>query len=184
MLRKFLDRLTYANVMATVAVFIAIGGGAYAAGLAKNSVGSKQIKAKAVKNAELASNAVTSSKVADGSLLGEDFAAGQLPKGEPGQDATNLFAAVGDTGNLLYGTGAVGASRSSTGNFSVQFNTDLTNCVAFANSGTGEPDGDFGSAGGAAFGVVNDIAGDTARVSMIDGTSYIDRAFEVAVFCP
>jgi hypothetical protein len=78
------DRLTYANVMATVAVFIALGAGAYAAGLAKNSVKSKQIKAGAVKTGELADNAVTSTKVADGSLLGADFAAGQLPAGPQG----------------------------------------------------------------------------------------------------
>lgn len=42
-------RLTYANVMATAAVFIALGGGAYAVSLANNSVGSKQIKPNAVK---------------------------------------------------------------------------------------------------------------------------------------
>ena len=42
---RFVSRLTYANVMATVAVFLALGGGAYAAiNLPKNSVGSKQLK--------------------------------------------------------------------------------------------------------------------------------------------
>ncbi|HXP36277.1 MAG TPA: hypothetical protein VN817_00795 [Solirubrobacteraceae bacterium] len=41
--------LTYANVMATVAVFLALGGGAYAATqLPKNSVGTKQLKTGAV----------------------------------------------------------------------------------------------------------------------------------------
>ena len=78
------EKLTYANVMATLAVFIALGAGAYAAGLPKNSVKSKQIKTGAVKTAELAGNAVTSPKVANGSLLGQDFAAGQLPIGPVG----------------------------------------------------------------------------------------------------
>jgi hypothetical protein len=67
--------LTYANVIATLALFLALGGGAYAAfKLPKNSVGSKQIKA----------NAVNSSKVKDGSLLAGDFKAGQLPAGAQG----------------------------------------------------------------------------------------------------
>ena len=57
-------RLTFANVMSVVAVFIALGGSAIAINKIKaNSVGSKQIKAKAVKNADLADNAVTSPKV-------------------------------------------------------------------------------------------------------------------------
>jgi hypothetical protein len=46
---RFLPRPTYANVMATVAVFIALGGASYAATqLPKNSVGSAQLKSGAV----------------------------------------------------------------------------------------------------------------------------------------
>lgn len=76
------ERLTFANVMSVTAVFIALGGTAWA--IKANSVGSRQIKANAVKTAEIANNAVTSPKVADGSLLGADFAAGQLPAGAQG----------------------------------------------------------------------------------------------------
>jgi hypothetical protein len=80
------EQLTYANVVATMALVIALGlGSAWAADkLAKDSVTSKQIKAGAVKTGELADDAVTSPKVADGSLLGKDFAAGQLPAGPTG----------------------------------------------------------------------------------------------------
>jgi hypothetical protein len=75
MLRQVRSGLTYANVMATIAVFLALGGGAYAAlSLPKNSVGSKQIKR----------NAVNSSKVKNRSLLAADFKAGQLPAGPQG----------------------------------------------------------------------------------------------------
>jgi len=42
------ERLSYANVMATIAVFIALGGGAYALSLPKNSVGPRQLKTNAV----------------------------------------------------------------------------------------------------------------------------------------
>jgi hypothetical protein len=57
-------KLTYANVMATIAVFIALGGSAYAATqLKKNSVGAKQLK----------KNAVSGAKVKDGSLSAADI---------------------------------------------------------------------------------------------------------------
>lgn len=81
-MRDLRARLTYANVMSSIAVFMVLGGSAYAATtLPKSSVGSKQIK----------SNAVTSVKVKDGSLLAKDFRTRQLatgpsgPKGADGQ---------------------------------------------------------------------------------------------------
>ena len=69
MLRKLGSKLTYANVMATVAVFLALGGGAIAAkALKKNSVGAKQLKKNAVTKEKIAANAVDSSKIQDGSV--------------------------------------------------------------------------------------------------------------------
>ena len=72
---RFRPKLTYANVMATIAVFIALGGSAYAATqLAKNSVGPKQLKA----------NAVSGEKVKDGSLSPKDFTGVLGTPGAPG----------------------------------------------------------------------------------------------------
>lgn len=76
-MKRPLTRLSYANVVATLALFAALGGSAWA--LTRNTVGSPQLKKGAVKASDLAGNAVRSSKVANGSLLGEDFAPGQLP---------------------------------------------------------------------------------------------------------
>lgn len=62
-------RLSYANLAATLALFVALGGTSYAAlTLPKNSVGSAQIRA----------GAVTSRKVKDHSLLARDFKRGQF----------------------------------------------------------------------------------------------------------
>jgi hypothetical protein len=59
MFGRFVSRLTYANVIATTAVFIALGGGAYAAvKLPANSVGTKQLKNKAVTPRKLSPSAV------------------------------------------------------------------------------------------------------------------------------
>ena len=87
MLKKLRAGLTYANVMATTAVFIALGGSSYAAiALQRNSV----------KNRHLAPHAVTSPKVLDGSLLLRDFKAGQVLNGAPG--AAGPVGPVGPTG--------------------------------------------------------------------------------------
>ena len=66
---KVTSRLTYANVMATIAVFIALGGIATAAfTLPKKSVGPKQLKANAVKTGKIADGAVTEPKIANGAV--------------------------------------------------------------------------------------------------------------------
>jgi hypothetical protein len=63
------SKLSYANVMATIAVFIALGGSAYAATqLKKNSVGSRQLKKNAVTAAKIKDGAITASKIQDGAV--------------------------------------------------------------------------------------------------------------------
>jgi hypothetical protein len=92
------QRLTFANVVSVVAVFLALAGGAYAISTApKNSVTSKAIKNGQVKAKDLGKNAVNASKVKDGSLVGQDFAAGQLPTGATGpQGATGVQGPDGE----------------------------------------------------------------------------------------
>lgn len=78
-MRSVLKHLTYGNVVASLALFIALGGAGYAATkLPKNSVGSAQLKAGAVANADLAANAVTGVKVKAGSLDGTDLRSGSI----------------------------------------------------------------------------------------------------------
>ena len=61
-------RLTYSNLIASLALFAALGGVAVAAGLPKNSVGPKQIKRGAVTAAKIRKQAVTSAKLANGAV--------------------------------------------------------------------------------------------------------------------
>jgi len=95
-------RLTYANVMSSIAVFLVLGGGAaFAAGqLGKNSVGSKQLKKNAVTTAKIKNGAVTGAKVKAGSLTASNFAAGQLPAGPKGDKGATgpSFGAFGSGG--------------------------------------------------------------------------------------
>jgi hypothetical protein len=72
------SHLTFANVVAALALFIPLGGVSWAAvSLPKASVGSRELKA----------NAVGTRNVRDGSLLSSDFKSGELlraRKGDPG----------------------------------------------------------------------------------------------------
>jgi hypothetical protein len=75
------SRFSYANVVATTAlVLVVVGGGgtAVAAGLAKNSVGSPQIKNGQVKTVDLGAGSVKGPKVADESLTGADVSPDSL----------------------------------------------------------------------------------------------------------
>ena len=77
MVSRLRSKLTYANAVSTLCLFLLLGGGAYAVNkLGKDTVGSKQIKAKAVKKQELADNAVTSPKIKDGAITAPKLADG------------------------------------------------------------------------------------------------------------
>lgn len=66
---KLRPRLSYANVVSTLCLFILLGGGAYAAmQLPQNSVGTKQLKNSAVTSAKIKNGAITGSKVDLGTL--------------------------------------------------------------------------------------------------------------------
>ena len=74
-------RPSYASVTSTLALFFALGGGAYAAAtLPANSVGARQIKKNAVERGKIKTNAIDASKVRDNSLTGEDVKESTLEK--------------------------------------------------------------------------------------------------------
>jgi hypothetical protein len=69
-----LARLSFANVAAALALFVALGGTATAVTLARDSVGSPQIKADAVRSPEIRAEAVRSSEIRDESIRLADIA--------------------------------------------------------------------------------------------------------------
>ena len=70
MLSKAVAHLTYANVMATLAVFIALGGAAYAA----NTVGSSDIIDESILSVDIKNAQVRTADVANQNLTGLDIA--------------------------------------------------------------------------------------------------------------
>jgi hypothetical protein len=176
------------NVLGVIAIFIALGGSAYAAGLAKNSVKSRQIKAGAVRNSDLADSAVTSPKVADGSLLAQDFASGQVPQGAigptgptgpqgvtgqqgvQGDPATKLFAYIADfngttAASVGYGSGvdSVSDTAGDGGAYDVTFDRDVSGCTASVTPGLGHPSASASAS--LAWPLVEVMGGDKVRVT-------------------
>jgi hypothetical protein len=107
-----MPRLSYANVMATVAVFIALGGTGYAASrIPRHSVG----------HAQLRTNAVTSLNVRNATLRARDFKPGELPRGPRGhtgptgpKGSTGSRGPTGATGSAGPNATAVGGSTAGT----------------------------------------------------------------------
>jgi hypothetical protein len=105
------QRLTYANVMSTLAVFLVLGGGVvYAANtvfsgdIVDGEVKTPDLANGAVANAKLAGGAVTSEKVADGNLRGKDV----LDNALTGADIDEASLALS-----FQGTAAVATRRTS-----------------------------------------------------------------------
>ena len=77
--------------MGALALFLVLaGGGAYAADkLAKNSVGSKQIKTNAVKEAEIADGSVSTRKLADDAVTAPKLRSGSVGSAEVADNSLN-----------------------------------------------------------------------------------------------
>src|SRR5215207_3474482 len=129
--------------MATVAVFVAIGGTSYAAmTLPRDSVNARAIEAGAVNSSELHRGAVTSRAIRNGAIGLRDLASstrislrgrrGRIgPQGPIGASALDLRASLDSNGELLAGTAtntdANGASKRLVG-----FSRSLAGCVPIA----------------------------------------------------
>jgi len=93
--KRLRPRLTFANVVSCLALFIALGSGAYAAKqLPKNSVGPRQLKKNAVKTGYIARNAVRVGKLAK-----EAVKAGKLAKNAVPTNRLRNDAVTGDKVN-------------------------------------------------------------------------------------
>ncbi len=147
-------KLTYSNVVATLALFVAVGGAsAFAASqLGKNTVGAKQIKKNAVTTAKIKKNAVDTAriknnsvngaKVPDGSLTGADVKDQSLTGADIDQTSLNGVRAANVTRILINGDSScsptipppsgVTSIRVNKGICSITFPNPVTNCSATA----------------------------------------------------
>lgn len=145
--KRVRGRLTYANVTASLALFVALGGTSYAvAQLPRNSVGAAQIRSSAVGSSEMRSRAVISRHIRDRSVALRDISpaarrrlSGQRgltgPQGQagpPGPAGVTYRAAVDSTGLLVRGNARQAGTGASLGTFLVFFPQPVEQCVATA----------------------------------------------------
>src|SRR3954451_12433380 len=130
-------RLTYANTMSTLAVFIALGGTTYAAAtLPRNSVGSAQLRSNSVGSSELRQGAVRSAEIRDRSVSLSDISVraraslrgAQGPAGPAGSAATTYRAAVNSGGGTPAGN-AKTVLHTGGNEYTVQFDRDVSACL-------------------------------------------------------
>ncbi len=140
-MRRLLDKLTYANVTATLALFIALGGTSYAAlKLPSNSVRATHITASAVRSSEIKDRSVGLRDISTTTrrqLRGQTGAPGAPgPQGPAGAPAARFFAAVSEAGTLVRGNATSGGGAGGVGSYVVGFGANTSGCAYSATLGT------------------------------------------------
>ena len=108
-----LRRPSPALVIAVIALFVGLGGGAYAA-----QIGTKDIKKNAVTKPKIKNKAVTASKIAPGAVKTNKLAS-------PSYWA---YVSGGGSARLSRGNGAASATNVGVGHFKVTFDTSVARC--------------------------------------------------------
>jgi hypothetical protein len=138
MLTRLRDHLTYANVAATLALTIALGGTSYAAlTLPHNSVGHQQLRPGAVRSREVKNGSLRPADLSAGArraLRGHDGPVG--PQGPAGPAATEFFAALQSSGAFVAGNATSGGRDTAVGTYVVGFARSVNGCATTAALGT------------------------------------------------
>lgn len=176
-------RLTYANVMSSIAVFLVLGGVAFAASqLPKNSVGTKQLKNKAVTAKKIKNNAVTAAKIkngavtngklAEGAVTGNKIAAGTIGRANlaEGKLLPRAYALVGFDGKVESGftEGIPNATTPSTGTYCFDLAFSPVHAQATGEADSENNDVPSVSLAGTEVGLTNCPAGTDVEVGMWD----------------
>lgn len=180
--------------IAVLALLMSTAGGAYA--VAKNSIGTKQLKNNAVTTTKIKTGGVQSSDirdgvvtgtdlrdgsvsgadVADGSLSANDFAPGQFPPVPAG--SSRIFFAKVDAAGVLgaRSPGVVSAGRAGPGTYGVQLSFDASACaVTSSATGSNRNTGAVAVSGNQVEVVARDITA--------GGAPFADAAFSLTIVC-
>ena len=186
-------RSNYANVTATLALVVALGGSAYAAATITGAdVVDKSLTGADIKNNSLRGidiDGVRGQDVKNGSLNGGDILDQSIrsndlhpsalppagPPGPKGEDAANMWAVVTGGGGLSRGKSVTSTSRSGTGVYEVVFSRAVTGCASVGSIENAGAGGELSvSLSGA-----NGVRVETRN----SGGSSKDRSFHLAVLC-
>ena len=176
--------LSYANVTATLALIVALGGTSYAAfTLPRNSVGSAQVRSGAIKSSDIGDRTIRLTDIAASartSLRGQKGAIGQTGvQGPAGAAAVRFFAAVSASGQLVRGN-ATSSDHTNVGSglYTIGFSQSMSACVYTATIGT--TDGTSSQAGRI---TVRDDGGKVGIQTFDAAGAGADLPFQVIVAC-
>src|SRR4051812_21970023 len=138
MIARIRAHLSYANVMATIAVFVALGGSSYAAiKIPRNSVGAGQLRSGAVRSSEIKDRSIRTSDLATSartSLRGQTGPQGPVgatgATGAQGPTGPTYWAAVNSGGGRARGTATQSNHDADTGIYHLRFARDVSDCGA------------------------------------------------------
>jgi hypothetical protein len=130
------QRLSYANITASIALFIALGGTSYALSLPHNSVGSAQLRHDSVGRSEIRKRAVRSAELNDRSIRLRDISVSARkalhgetgPAGPPGP---TFFTTINSANAQVRGN-ATGSGQAGAGTTVVTFSRSMASCVPAA----------------------------------------------------
>ena len=170
--------LTYSNVIATIALFLALGGASYAAvKLPANSVGSRQIKDGAVASADIKNHSIRAGDFKGGLPSGP-----KGPKGDRGAAAVKYWAQISGGGTPTVDSSSGGVTVGIDGSLAreVTFPANVSKCAI-----------ELTQVGGPAlvsFRVISRPTGSTVRVwasqsNGAGGVTTLTTSFDIAVFC-
>jgi len=132
-------RLTYGNVVATLAMFIALSGTSYALSLPRNSVSSRELRPRSVGASELKTGAVAARDIRNGAVSLSDISLGARaslrgqrgPVGPPGPSGLTFFAVADAGGGIVAGSDAHSDQRGVNGRL-IRFSRSLDACSSSA----------------------------------------------------
>lgn len=127
-------RISYANIVSTLALVMATSGVAWAAigsaGIKNNSLKSIDIKNGTLQSTDYGTNSVNTTDVANGAITSTKLASGTVPN--------IMWARVHSDGTVEDSSGSVSASRFATGQYEVVFPVSVVNCAAVASVGSSD----------------------------------------------
>jgi hypothetical protein len=133
--------LTAANVLSCMALFIALGGTAYAAvKLKPNQVKAVNIASQAVTNAKIKTQAVTSGKIKNGGVVNADLGAGAVTGSKIAKEAVTSGALAKNSvtnakiGSEAVATGKIGNEAITSGKISAGVWNQLVKDVTYESS--------------------------------------------------
>jgi hypothetical protein len=101
-------RLTYANVMSSIAIFLILGGGA---AFAAKKIGSHQLKANSVTTAKIKANAVTTRKIKKEAVTTAKIKNLAVTNPKLGEAAVNFAKIAAGTNVIAIANGSIGATQ-------------------------------------------------------------------------